>query len=53
MEKSNKCIRCNVRSCKNIAVIEDYCTLEQIQVGTREQHPTQVACTDCQSFEKK
>lgn len=51
--KENKCIACTVNNCSYHAQSEDYCTLDKIQVGTHEENPTQVECTDCQSFELK
>ena len=30
---------------------DDYCALNAIQVGTHESNPTEVQCTDCQSFQ--
>lgn len=47
--EENKSIGCSVASCKYHAET-DYCTLNKIQVGTHEPHPTQVECTDCESF---
>lgn len=47
----NSSIGCTVESCKHHAKSEKYCTLNKIMVGTHEAHPTQVACTDCESFE--
>lgn len=48
----NKSIGCSVRSCEYHAS-SDYCTLDKIQVGTHEPNPTQVECTDCESFKVK
>ncbi len=50
--KENKSIGCSVKSCEYHAS-SNYCTLDKIQVGTHESNPTQVECTDCQSFEAK
>lgn len=47
----NSSIGCTVVSCKYHAQSQDYCTLNKIMVGTHEPHPTQVECTDCESFE--
>ena len=49
----NSSIECTVQQCKYHAVTEDYCSLNAIKVGTHEQHPTKVECTDCNSFELK
>ena len=49
----NPSIKCTVQQCKYNNNQEKYCTLEMIQVGTHEQNPTQVQCTDCDSFELK
>lgn len=46
----NDAIKCDVKQCKYNYKTEDYCTLEQIQVGTHEKNPTVVQCTDCNSF---
>lgn len=46
----NKSIRCTVSQCANHAGTSDYCALESISVGTHETNPTQVQCTDCESF---
>ena len=48
--EANHCIKCNVKSCRNHCENEDYCSLNCITVGTHETHPSQNACTDCQSF---
>ena len=52
MNKNNS-IKCTVTQCKYNDVNEKYCTLNVIQVGTHESNPTQVECTDCNSFELK
>lgn len=49
MEK-NESIKCTVQQCKYNNK-HDYCSLEQIVVGTHEDHPKVVECTDCKSFE--
>lgn len=46
----NPSIKCSVEQCKYNNQ-EKYCTLSAIQVGTHEEHPKQVECTDCNSFE--
>ena len=49
----NESIACSVHNCSYHAKNEDYCTLNQIKVGTHEANPTVVECTDCQSFKCK
>ncbi|HEY5586898.1 MAG TPA: DUF1540 domain-containing protein [Ruminiclostridium sp.] len=49
----NTCIQCTISKCANHSKSEEYCALNQIQVGTHESDPTVVQCTDCQSFVKK
>lgn len=49
----NKSIACTVNNCSYHAQEKNYCTLDAIQVGTHESNPTQVECTDCQSFKLK
>lgn len=51
--KKNPSIGCTVHLCRYHARLENYCTLQQIMVGTHEKNPTQVECTDCESFELK
>ncbi|MDY6226713.1 MULTISPECIES: DUF1540 domain-containing protein [unclassified Clostridium] len=46
----NPNIKCTVSQCKYNDNVEKYCTLSVIEVGTHEQNPTQVQCTDCNSF---
>jgi hypothetical protein len=50
MPKTNKSIRCTVEDCKYHAKSDQFCSLDDITVGTHEMNPTQVECTDCQSF---
>ncbi len=47
---ANRSIRCMVTQCKNHNGQEDYCSLNQIQVGTHESNPSVKLCTDCMSF---
>lgn len=49
----NKCIECTVVSCANHSGAGNYCALDKIKVGTRECHPTDVRCTNCDSFVPK
>lgn len=46
----NSCIQCSIKECKHHDMAENYCTLNQIKVGTHETHPTKIECTDCESF---
>lgn len=48
--KANHCIACTVQQCAHHCGDADYCSLERIQVGTHEANPTEVKCTDCESF---
>ncbi len=53
MEKTpNNSIMCTVEQCKHHCQTQDYCSLDNIRVGTHEANPTVVECTDCESFEK-
>lgn len=47
---ANRSIHCTVKECKHHNGKEDYCSLESIQVATHEANPTDVQCTDCNSF---
>ena len=47
----NPSIQCTVDQCKFHAKSENYCTLNQIMIGTHESNPKVVECTDCNSFE--
>ncbi|MBW6411496.1 DUF1540 domain-containing protein [Clostridium weizhouense] len=49
MEK-NPSIKCSIKNCRYHNQNENYCTLEQIKVGTHEAHPKKIECTDCESF---
>ena len=49
----NRSIQCTVTQCKHHCGSENYCSLDQIQVGTHESDPTVKECTDCMSFAKK
>ncbi|GAB6169468.1 DUF1540 domain-containing protein [Clostridium carnis] len=46
----NTSIKCTINNCKHHDCSENYCTLQVIQVGTHEQNPTMIECTDCTSF---
>ena len=47
---ANRSIGCTVTQCEYHCGNENYCSLEKINVGTHEQNPTEVKCTDCESF---
>ncbi len=49
----NKAIACTVTQCANHCPGENFCSLNQIVVGTHESHPSMDQCTDCKSFCKK
>ena len=52
-QMKNSSIQCTVTQCKHNDCKEHYCTLSTIRVGTHENNPTMVECTDCESFELK
>lgn len=47
---ANKAIGCTVKQCAYHCGNENYCSLDKINVGTHEANPTEVKCTDCESF---
>lgn len=49
----NKCIKCSVQECEYHCDDKDYCSLDSIMIGTHEQNPTEIQCTDCESFKYK
>ena len=49
----NQSIKCTVNNCANHCQDQDYCGLNTITVGTHETNPTEIKCTDCQSFKLK
>ena len=49
----NQSINCTVNSCAHHCKDSNYCGLSAIRVGTHETNPTEIKCTDCQSFELK
>lgn len=49
----NPSIKCTIKQCRYHDFSDDYCTLNQISVGTHELNPTKVECTDCNSFSLK
>ncbi len=50
---NNHSIECSIYNCANHSKNDGYCALNKIKVGTHESNPTEVECTDCQSFERK
>lgn len=46
----NKSIKCSVKQCAHHCKDDNYCALSSIQIGTHEVNPTEVKCTDCESF---
>lgn len=52
-KNANKAIECSITSCANHCSSENYCSLNQIRVGTHEADPKVPECTDCLSFQKK
>ena len=46
----NSSIGCVVTECKYHAGNEDYCTLDKIRVGKKEQYSAKAEDTDCESF---
>jgi len=53
MNSVNQSIKCTVSQCRHHAQGQNYCTLNDIMVGTHETDPKQKQCTDCESFERK
>lgn len=49
----NESIKCSINNCAHHAQEKDYCTLNEIKVGTHEANPTVKECTDCESFKNK
>ena len=49
----NPSIKCTVHQWKYDNSAVEYCTLNEILVGTHEQNPKVPECTDCKSFELK
>ena len=47
---ANRCIQCNVASCKNHCGEENFCSLDCVSIGTHEGDPAMNRCTDCLSF---
>ncbi len=51
--KCNSSIHCTVAQCAHHGGKENYCTLDQVNIGTHETNPTMVECVDCNSFRRK
>ncbi|MBC8530855.1 DUF1540 domain-containing protein [Gehongia tenuis] len=51
--QANKAIQCTVQQCSFHCGHQNFCSLDSILVGTHEQNPTVVECTDCKSFRRK
>ena len=50
----NESIKCTINNCEHHCKTENYCSLNEIQVGTHEGNPDHgVECTDCESFKLK
>ncbi|MCL2018505.1 MAG: DUF1540 domain-containing protein [Oscillospiraceae bacterium] len=52
-EYVNKSIACTIFNCVNHCEGDEFCSLKKIQVGTHEDDPDNVECTDCQSFRER
>ena len=52
-KKANPSIQCTVCECAHHCGEQKYCSLEHIKVVTHEKNPTEIACTDCESFKVK
>ncbi|MEZ4357193.1 MAG: DUF1540 domain-containing protein [Eubacteriales bacterium] len=52
-DKANKSIHCTVLDCRYHCDEKDFCSLSKINVGTNEADPTDVQCTNCESFKRK
>lgn len=48
--KANHSIHCSVKGCEFHCGDENFCSLDEIQVASREKHPTDESCVDCRSF---
>lgn len=49
----NSSIKCSVTQCGNHCGSENYCVLDEVNIGTHEQNPTMKQCVDCESFKLK
>ena len=52
MEKINHSIKCSVDECAHHAQSQNYCTLNEINVGCCSPKATSCDCTECASFAK-
>lgn len=46
----NSSIKCSVNECAYHANSQNYCSLNEIQVGACKSYPTSSDCTECASF---
>ncbi len=51
--RKNPNIRCTVGQCRHNLCTENFCTLDQVRIGTHEAEPSVPECVDCISFEKR
>ena len=49
----NQSIKCTVNNCAHHCQDSNYWGLTSITVGTHEANPTEIKCTDCESFKLK
>ncbi len=47
---ANKSIGCTVEKCAHHCHSENYCTLNQVSIGSHETDPKVCQCVDCESF---
>ncbi len=52
-KKANPSIECTVSQCVHHCGEQNFCSLDCIKVVTHEKCPTEIACTDCESFRVK
>ncbi len=45
-------IKCTIKECEHHEEVNN-CKLSEINIGTHEVNPTEIECTDCQSFKLK
>ncbi len=53
MTQENHSIGCTVRDCAFHSQVQEYCSLQKIEVGCCDCHPDHPEGTCCQSFKKK
>lgn len=51
--QKNPNIHCTVEQCAHNLCTEQFCTLDQVQIGTHEADPSVKECVDCNSFKKR